>query len=226
MPKFSIDLDWQIDAKGYSLFENGKWGWSIVRNGGKLETKRPFEKIDNHFKLFAAVRTREDLLKFVNTHGLLEDSDPYGSSVMRFNDKTGKLDPNPVGEIEGEKVDGSLEQAKFFRAILLAKESGRNVPRSIGLAVAEEVTAEAVGEIYLARDNRRGVKFVFRATSLMNGIWIQLTQSILGDVKIRSCEFCGAFFDVGVGTDRRAGARFCSKLHQIEFNSRKRSKAP
>jgi hypothetical protein len=123
-----------------------------------------------------------------------------------------------------EKIDSSLDQAKFFQTILLAKESGRNVPRSIGLA-AEEVIGETVGEIYLARDIRRGVKFVFRATSLMNGMWIQLTQSILGDVKIRSCEFCGAFFDVGVGTDRRADARFCSKPHQVEFNSRKRSKA-
>ena len=144
---------------------------------------------------------------------------------MKINDETGKFELSAVGYIEGEKVDSSLDQAKFFHTILLAKESGRNVPRSIGLAIAEKVIGETVGEIYLARDNRRGVKFVFRATSLMNGMWIQLTQSILGDVKIRSCEFCGAFFDVGVGTERRSDARFCSKLHQVEFNSRKRSKA-
>jgi hypothetical protein len=145
---------------------------------------------------------------------------------VRFNDETGELDPKPVGEIQGEKVDGSLDQAKFFRSILLARESGRNVPRSIGLAVADKVTVEAVGEIYLAPDNRRGVKFLFKATSLMNGMWIQLTQGILGDVKIRSCEFCGAFFDAGVGADRRADALFCKRSHQIEFNSRKRSKKP
>ena len=39
----------------------------------------------------------------------------------------------------------------------------------------------------------------------------------------RQCGYCLNWFEAGVGTGRRADARYCSNEHQILFNSRKRS---
>jgi len=226
MVKFAIELDWKVDADGYRLIDNEPWGWSIARNGGRLMSVLPFKSIDNHFKTFANIRTPQQLLQFVNVHGLLHDPDPLGSAIWKLNERTKELEPSPLAQIEGERVQTCLDQANFFWKILRARESGRNVPQLIGSAIAREAPSDAIGEMFLRPSARRGVKVVFKATSLINGMWIQLAQSALGDTQIKSCKFCGAFFDAGVGTGRRADALFCKRSHQIEFNSSKRSKKP
>lgn len=226
MPKFAIELDWKIDDRGYSARDHGKWGHSIVRNGGILKSVRPFASIDSHYRQFAAVRTRDDLLKFVNTHGLLDDADPGGSDVVRTTtDDLGRVKSLvSMKYVEGERVEHHLVRAALFGKALAAKQSGRHVSRSVGQAIFNDMGDSPLGAICLAPNIPGGLKFIFRAESLMAGLWIQLAQSLLGESIILSCDFCGDFFAAGVGSGRRADAKFCTKEHQIQFNSRKRAK--
>ena len=70
---FSIGLDWQRDTKGYRLAEMGRYGQFVVRNGGDLIGTEPLAKYDLHYAEFARVKTAEQLLKFVNRWGFLEE---------------------------------------------------------------------------------------------------------------------------------------------------------
>jgi hypothetical protein len=58
---------------------------------------------------------------------------------------------------------------------------------------------------------------------LLDAIWLQLVQEqSAGAANLRECDYCHKLFMAGVGTDRRADAKFCSDKHRIEFNSLER----
>jgi hypothetical protein len=59
---------------------------------------------------------------------------------------------------------------------------------------------------------------------LLGGLWLQLALKLSGQTALRACLHCGRYFEAGVGTARRADAKFCSDDHRIAFNSLKRSK--
>src|SRR5437016_5617229 len=91
MPNLTFDFAWYKDSKGYRLAEakplNVKRGQSIldvpaksirqpsriVRNGGKLEPYEPL-KIERLFERFSRMKTRDDVLEFVETYGPLTQS--------------------------------------------------------------------------------------------------------------------------------------------------------
>jgi hypothetical protein len=211
---FSIGLDWQRDAEGYRRADMGRHGQSIVRNGGKWISTQPLVKGDMLYAEFAGIKTAEQVLNFVNRYGFL---------ISAFGRFGGAIDPVTLKlrdeGYEGELVDEHLKNARLVRLIMKAENAGRkSLSSKDSLALSGILDREVQGEFSLAPDRERGFRFVFQATSLMNAIWIQLAQKVSGGIKFQACRHCGAWFEVGAGTGKRADSDFCKTSHRVAFN--------
>jgi hypothetical protein len=237
MAALPIHLEWHLDLKGYRLVEHGKYGSVIVANGGKLKHTRPLDGIDGLFKVFSNVRTPDGLLKFVEVHGLLHNHSykaPWMTVVLeksaREHSPLGRysrlLSRSSVEAPKLERVSDHLETAALFRRIMLqAKKGWRHVPQSLALELSTRFSGKSLGQIGLGDDIVRGFRTAFTANSLMDGLWLQLAGNVSGGATFRSCARCGVAFETGPGAGRRAGSKYCSDRHKIEFNSRKRTKS-
>jgi hypothetical protein len=54
-------------------------------------------------------------------------------------------------------------------------------------------------------------RITFRPKNLLSAIWIQFAQAITEELKMRRCEYCGKYFQVGPGAARE-DARFCKDV--------------
>jgi hypothetical protein len=217
--ELEVDLLWHKDSKGYALEDHGKYGLWIARRGGELVPIYPLRG-GFAFKAFSNVSTPKDLVEFMNGYGFLKNVNSLGPSFFRF--ESGKFYAiKGAPEPSGEDVRGHLESAGFFREIIGAKPR-RALSRGAG-AWVENLGSDGIGEIQMLFDKHGSLQPVLKPTSLMCGLFWQLINSIRAGAQYRSCQYCGVIFQVGVGSGRRADAKFCSDEHKIEFHSRKRS---
>jgi len=59
---------------------------------------------------------------------------------------------------------------------------------------------------------------------MLDALWLQFGQALTSNAQLRQCDHCGKWFEAGVGTGRRADAKFCSSQCQIEHKSLERSR--
>jgi hypothetical protein len=209
-----VDLLWYKDSKGYVLEDHGRFGEWIERRGGKLDPIYPLRN-DRAFKVFSNVYTARNLVEFMNRYGFLNDCNSLGSMFIDRERRKVQGAPEPAGE----PVRRHLEAAAAFREILEAK------PRLSQASAAwiEDAFSDAIAEVQLIFDKHGSLRPVLKPTSLINGLIWQLINSLGAGARYRPCQQCGVIFQVGVGSGRRADAKFCSDEHKILFNSRKRS---
>jgi len=60
--------------------------------------------------------------------------------------------------------------------------------------------------------------------TLLDAVWLQFGQALASNAQLRQCDHCGKWFEAGIGTGRRADAKFCSSECQIEHKSLQRSR--
>jgi hypothetical protein len=222
---FLIALDWQLDSKGYELADAGeRYGQVIVRNGGKWIATQPLAgKFDMHYAEFAGIETANDLKRFVNKYGYLKSARAWGGASARFEDDSFVfLDEGH----DGERVDEHLEAARLMRLVIRTNNAGRkyfpNTQDSLDLT--RVLSEEDHGHFTIVPDRKRGFSFEFKATSLMSAMWIQLAQKVSGGTQLRTCLQCGAWFEVGAGTDKRADSKFCKTAHRVAYSRQTQSK--
>jgi hypothetical protein len=119
---------------------------------------------------------------------------------------------------DGEKVDEYLEAAKLIDLVMRAHKQRRKYSPNIQKSFDRIFSGEQHGNFKILPDLTRGFRFSFEATSLMNAIWIQLAQKVSGGIKFKSCRYCGAWFEVGAGTGKRADSEFCKTTHRVAFS--------
>lgn len=218
-----VTLNWRRDASGYRLADMGRYGQTIVRNGGEWIETTPLVKNEMLYAEFAGVRTPEHLLAFANRYGYLTDANVMGGGSFYPTD-TGDFISRDDG-YSGEKVEDLLEAAHLVRQVMKAENSGKkSIPRKDALALTNLLETEDVGNFRLAADGKRGFRFVFEATSLLNAIWIQLAKKAAGGVKFGTCRYCGIWFEMGPGTGKRADSDFCKTSHRVAFNRQQQGK--
>ena len=61
MSTLNIELNWSRDFKGYRLRDYGKYGLTIINNGGDLIPTKPFERNEMVFNAFAKVASPDAL---------------------------------------------------------------------------------------------------------------------------------------------------------------------
>jgi hypothetical protein len=233
MPTLPIHLEWYKDAGGYRLTNDDDY---VVNCGGKLILTRPLENKDRLFKVFSNLTSADGLLQFVQQNGLFYNPSyigPVWSQMIRTKKDLFHADVDAnLGRrdrsfsSQGESVSDLLSTAALFRKVMLQSARGwKRVPQSLDLELSTRFYRKSLGEIGLHGDRRRGFRPTFTTNNLMNGLWLQLAGDVSGGAAFRSCARCGAVFETGPGTARRADSKFCSDLHRIEFNSRKRTKS-
>jgi hypothetical protein len=175
----------------------------ILPRGGNLVSCRPLDQVDTLFAVFAgAGRSKQGLLDFVVRNGPLTSA---GNSA------------------EGESVRFGLKQARLMNDLLgCPKQFQPDYLRRMG----QNGLCCATAEVSVVVDSVTGrPRLNYKVRSLYEALWLQLGQKISSGHDLRRCAFCGAWFEAGAGTTRRADAKFCSDEHRINFNSQKRGNA-
>jgi hypothetical protein len=217
MSDFLRDFEWRRDSKGYRFEKilgplkplsdrvySMKRELGVRRKGGQLRVYRPLAEVDTLYLIFAALRTSEDVLNFVERFGSLTR---YGESL----DKEG-----------GDIVRVVLDQAAFFRDWLRAGSEKRS---ELAKKVNQRLNKISEGLIASFVVDAKGmVRLQVTPYDLLGGLWIQLALKLSGQTTIRPCLHCGHWFEAGIRSGRRADAKFCSDEHRIAFNSLKRTK--
>jgi hypothetical protein len=168
--------------------------------GGKL-TSYPLAKFPTLYLEFARLKTPEDVIDFFNKFGPLMDAG---------------LKPTV-----GERISRTLELAQTVRDLL---SDNRNRPKL--LAALFGVDGKPIGRllVWLVSDEATGaLRLRLAPPNLLEALWLQLAQKILGNATVKTCIHCGKWFEVGPGTGRRLDAKFCSDEHRILHNSKKRT---
>ena len=233
---------WHRASNGYRLLQpEDSSSPRIFANEGRTIWHSPFANADNLYALFAGVRSTEQLLDFVRNFGPLtgcgaetaprqqaqlpetinlnalaaEPDDDYERG-FRIHDQIHQLLYD--SEFGGEEVEKDLEEASFFRRCLEVSAS----PQRIRSIVAEK---RYIFTLRVVPGSRRvGLEFVVDPIEFLSALRLQLFQKLSGEANLRSCRYCGHWFEVGPGTSRRMDARFCTDKHRVLFNSLKRSK--
>jgi len=197
-----IDFGWSLDPKGYRLTDS-KPLRRVVRNGPNRSEVRCRPLSGEEFRIFASIATSDA--------GLVD-------FVQRF----GPLTWDGWDATKGDIVELVIRNAREMHELLTAAAEGRP-PSSDG------------GPVYIGSDSTvhagviwdpatRSLTWCFRPNTLLDALWLQFGQAVTRGAQLRACQHCGAWFEAGAGTGRRADAKFCSDEHRIAFNSLKRSK--
>jgi hypothetical protein len=209
MAQLVIEFEWARDPKGYRLVEAERPKiLRVVRNGKARNPKdnracRPLASTDLLFRIFAnTVTTPEGVLDF----------------VRRF----GPLTWDGWDETKGDAVNLVIHNADHMRQVLRCSAGQKrwwDLPVPHQISVASSLDAVVVWDPAM-----KAPKWELRPKTLLDALWLQLGQWMIGGAQIRQCEHCSDWFEVGRGTGRRLDAKFCSDEHRIAFNSLKRSR--
>jgi hypothetical protein len=191
-----IEFTWKYDPKGYHFVES-RGPMRIVRAGSNGAEKlcRPLN--GEEFRIFASqAHTPQGALDFVHRYG--------------------PLTWEGWDEAKGDLVLLIQVNAVAMRALLDATQNGRSKPG----VEAPDITVHAT---VIWDQAAKAPRWCFRPNTLLDALWLQFGQEVTRGVKMQTCQHCGAWFQAGAGTGRRADAKFCSDEHRVTFNSLKRS---
>ncbi len=220
MSTIAIRFEWPIDTKGYRYVEppdeteksgghhktrstllTGKPAALIQPVGGKVRWERPLDYHKTLFKQFSELDgTPESCVKFANTFGPLI---------------------NPDTALRGDTLAFWQEEIKKMKnAIELWEKNNRAVFQldHVGKQLANLSAVLFPGE----PDGRPVLNII--PNSLRSALWLQFAQWVSSDHEIRTCAWCGTWFETGPGTGRRGGARFCSGKHRANYHNDRRTK--
>ena len=187
------------DPLGYRL-DNTKR--AVIRNGRPGDKVDALEPLKNKvlYSAFAnEVVTPESLLKFVRRFGSLTER----------------------GLDQGDDVHRVLWHADQMRALLKIRSVQRKNRGQVKTFGFPNIV------LHVAIDWERGAsapRWVFRPTTFLDGLWLQLGQAITRGALIQTCRHCGEWFEAGYPSDRRLDSKFCSDEHRVQYNSLKRNK--
>src|SRR5205085_8328910 len=121
----------------------------------------------------------------------------------------------------GEPVELGLSDAAIMRHLLSSDDDQR---RRFLARIGEDCLflGRPLVALSVNRETRKP-QTAYKAASLREALWLQFGQELSSGHTLRECIYCGALFEVGPGTTRRADAKFCSDEHRIAYNSQRRS---
>lgn len=191
----------QRDPSGYH-FADSEYGRLIVANSDRRVWCQPLT--GDEFRVFANIAG--------NPEGALDFVQQYGPVSF-------------VAEKIGDRVEGINQGARAMRRLLdavadrqwMSDERAENLTKApLGLGMLN------FGFVW--DPARKAPVWSFQAMCLRDALWLQFGQAMMRGAQLRACLHCADWFEAGVGTGRRADAKFCSDEHRVAFNSLKRSK--
>ncbi len=212
-----IDFEWTIDAKGYRLERD-----RIVGGGGAKRRMR-LKDFPTLYLEFAKAQTPERLLDFVNRFGRLTL------------DKAKKGPRDWEVERQGDNVSFVLSRAKTISMVLeMVRGQIGNLPKwrggpfeyeAAGLKISGGIPLGARLSAWLAPDPITGaLQLRLEPPTLLDAILLQFGQVLTSNAVLRPCDHCRKWFEAGVGTGRRADAKFCTDKCRVDHKSLERTR--
>ena len=190
------------DRKGYHLSKSGQ----VLRNGKEqkdLELCYPLSSPDLYLIFANTCTTANGVVNFVNQYGPVTQR---GDDIYRC-----------------DNVKKVIHQAILMREIWKRSAGGQQWPK--GWAKPGRITAfSSIDATIVWEPVSRLPRWYLHPKFLLDALWLQLGQALTRRALFRQCEHCGKWFEAGLGTGRRADAKFCSEEHKISFHSHKRSR--
>jgi hypothetical protein len=205
MPELVFDFTWYKDLNGYRLIPAKpitlRRGQSILDiPGHDIQPARIVRK-------GGELRSYRPLDKFPNLFRYFVGMPRTELGVLEFIERFGPLTYD--GLRDGEVVPGIIDSAENMAQVL----RGRIVAIPLNKLNASIVTED------------HAMRLKVSPVCLLDALWLQLAQAKVGGrASFRECLQCHTLFATGIGTDRRADAKFCSDKCRITFNSLKRSR--
>jgi hypothetical protein len=209
MPPATIDFTPHRDAKGYRLMP------------GKTPRLRPGQSEIDLLKT-RAIDIQPDRIKGLGGKLVSVPFEQYpplfckfagvesAEELLRFITQFGPLTNAGMAEGPGDVVPHLLDQAEQMRARLKP-------------GVATDIPLTNL-KAWVSKDRRTGqVMVITGPATLLDALWLQLGYTLSGGAKITKCRHCDEYFPVGMDTDRRLDATFCTEEHRKRFFSLKRS---
>jgi hypothetical protein len=211
MPELTFDFKWYRDAAGYRLIpakpitlrrgqsildipSNQIQPARILRKGGPLQSYRPLDEFPTLFRHFIQASRTE-----AGVLGFVQKFGPLTHAALQ------RRDGIRNGDVVLDIIDSAEEMVKLLRGGIVAMP-------------LKQLNASVVTEA-------DGIRLKVGPACLLDALWLQLAQAKSGGkASFRECLQCHTLFATGVGTDRRADAKFCSDKCRITFNSLERSR--
>jgi hypothetical protein len=154
-------------------------------------------------------RQKKNIAHYPQLFRTFADIDSW-ERLLNFVKRFGRL----TDEEAGDNVDDLVEEIREMRkAIAFADKHKRHPPMTV---------FDLKATVVLNSRTRRIEQRVFPQT-LLQALKLQFIYEPVSAAKLSECNYCGEQFRAGLGTNRRADAKFCSHKHQVLFNSEKRS---
>ena len=197
MPKMSIDFEWEVNKQGYEFVERPvgappKIQTVMSGNYDSDPANRMFLKPRG-----AATRNGKPLeaepqlfLKFSQLDGSAED-------CIGFASRYGKLYEETTNESHGLWQDRIKSMSSWIHSMSDDPVALR------GRLAANDLMIGRLDVKLRAREGK--VSTVYVPTNLITAMYLQLSQWISGDRRVKACENCGVWFE-----QKRSDKRFCS----------------
>ena len=160
---------------------------------------------------------RDKLIIPKSDHVILEDPTRYNLSVFRnFVDAAGSADAaiqfsNQFGLLLNGATMSLAEWKKHHKAMVHAWRSGQ-AGDWVGLQISINEPEHGVLKAGISSDpdDFADMRLVLEPANLLQFMWVEMALTTMNHVGLRACDWCGAWFPYGRGTNRRETARFCS----------------
>jgi hypothetical protein len=221
MGDFLLEMEWLVCIDGYHIGPapkgSGDPDSEVLRANSKYHRGyKPFQKYENLYSAFAQLKTRDDLLKFVNRFGELSSMHTVENCLRTARD---------FHELLVAKQTSTRKIWATFRRQTALSESRSSYFKGVSISrLIEADFSIGIGSIDLAPDQNEGVRLKIEPRSLLAGLWMQLARKLTQRTIVRTCRYCGSIFEAGAGSKRRSDATFCCAEHSVRFHSLKRSK--
>ncbi|MBM3531158.1 MAG: hypothetical protein FJX62_24040 [Alphaproteobacteria bacterium] len=207
MGEIWIDFEWPI-AKSYRIVSyppapvvpgrvtlTGNPHGPHIKPDGPVIMKRPLEVWPDLYLQFAKLEpTPENCVKFARKFGQL--------GTYREN-------------ADEESISDWQYHAAQFKLLKKMVDGRKLTPQS-----SDDFR---LADIDLRLRPRRGqLKLALVPRSLLTAMKLQFAQRVSSGASVRTCEHCGVWFEAGIGTDRRADAKFCCDSHRYDFNNQRK----
>jgi hypothetical protein len=144
-----------------------------------------------------------------------------GEGVQQFVSQHGPLTKAGFSEF-GQSVPDAIEHSQAMKRFIIAANGKSHMASLVG---PEGIRLSGVDAAIVWDKRARTPRVRYSPRSLLDALWMQLAYGLSSGLYARECPQCGNIFTTGPGSfpPRRGDAEFCSREHQILFNSRKRS---
>jgi hypothetical protein len=176
MGDFLLEMEWHVCVDGYDLVPRGigsRYSDLLEPRSKSVRFYKPFQKYELLYLAFAQLKTKDDLLGFINRFGLLSGRSVNIEKELR--DAKAFHDLIIAKQVSNRKVWNTFRRRTALDYAEYLDKRGETVDLP---ALMEEELPIRIGRINLVPDRNEGMRLHIGPYSLIQGLWVQLARKL------------------------------------------------